>query len=135
MKYKKRNRRDKLRRFLFLLKHIFILRIVQLQCLAPRVVYPAAAPNSSSRFGPANEVKERLHWSALGCTRCARPASHRTWRFRRAALVGAEQGTFAFRIKTTSLPFSGSLSIYLGSDFSLSRYKPGHSNPSGWFEE
>jgi hypothetical protein len=26
---------------------------------------PAPAPSPSSRFGPPNEVKERLHWSAL----------------------------------------------------------------------
>jgi hypothetical protein len=35
------------------------------QRLAPRVACLAAVPNSSRRFGPANEVKERLHWSAL----------------------------------------------------------------------
>ena len=33
--------------------------------LAPRVACLAAAPNSSRRFGPANEVKERLHCQAL----------------------------------------------------------------------
>ncbi|ESU30308.1 hypothetical protein G3A_22210 [Bacillus sp. 17376] len=39
--------------------------LIQLQRLAPRVACLAAAPNSSRRFGPANKVKERLHWSAL----------------------------------------------------------------------
>jgi hypothetical protein len=40
-------------------------RNVQLQHLAPRVACLAAAPNSSRRFGPASEVKERLHRSAF----------------------------------------------------------------------
>ena len=39
--------------------------LIQLQRLAPRVACLAAAPNSSRRFGPANEVKERLHCQAL----------------------------------------------------------------------
>ncbi len=99
--------------------------LIQLQRLAPRVVClvspprnsetstsPAEAKSASSGevssfsvsgqsailfgFGPANEVKERLHRSALRGTGCARPASHRTWRFRRAALVGAVRGACAF---------------------------------------
>jgi hypothetical protein len=39
--------------------------LIQLQRLAPRDACLAAAPNSSRRFGPANEVKERLHCQAL----------------------------------------------------------------------
>jgi hypothetical protein len=39
--------------------------LIQLQRLAPRDACLAAAPNSSRRFGPANEVKDRLHSQAL----------------------------------------------------------------------
>jgi hypothetical protein len=63
---------------------------------------PAPAPSPSSRFGPANEVKNRLHCQALRRTR--RPSADvATGRggFSRPALVGADQGACAFLISSS----------------------------------
>jgi len=75
-------------------------RNAQLQRLAPRVACLAAAPNSSRRFGPANEVKERLHCQAL--RRTGRPSSDvaaGSGVFSRPALVGLGQD-----VLTAALP-------------------------------